>query len=287
MAWTLSSFADEAGPTTAEQVAASMAGGLKYIDPRNLDGYNITWLPLDKAEEVAKQYEAVGIKVGMYGSPIGKIDIADDLKIDLDKLEHLGKLKQILGGTDVRIFSYYNKAGVDKAKWRQESLDRLKRLRDLAGKLGLVLYHENESEIFGDHPEDVAAIAELRDGETFKLIYDFANYVRTTASPSECWSICKNITDSFHLKDQRTDGQHVPMGNGDTDSEAILKDALDSGWSGPCIIEPHLTFSDAILATNVHGSGNKSLAELAPSESFAIAVEASKALLAKIGVELA
>jgi len=32
----------------------------------------------------------------------------------------------------------------------------------------------------------------------------------------------------------------------------ILRDAVDSGWSGPCVIEPHLTHSDAVVATNVH-----------------------------------
>ena len=221
MGWILSAFADEAGGSTAEQMAACGAGGLVYIDPRNVDGHNITELPLDLAEAVAKQYEAAGVRVNMYGSPIGKLDIADDLTIDLDKLDHLGRLKEIFGATGVRIFSYYNKAGVDKAKWERESMDRLKRLRDRAGALGLVLFHENESEIFGDHPEDVAKIAELRDGQTFKLIYDFANYIRTDATPAECWAMFRDKTDCFHLKDQRRDGQHVPMGTGDTDAEAI------------------------------------------------------------------
>lgn len=85
-----------------------------------------------------------GVAVHMYGSPLSKINIVDDFKIDTD---------------------------------------RLKRLRDLSGILGLVLFHDKESEIYGDHPEDVAVLAELRDDETFKLIYDFANYLRTGVSP--------------------------------------------------------------------------------------------------------
>src|SRR5690554_411081 len=106
----------------------------------------------------------------MYGSPIGKIDLADDLQIDLDKLDHLGKLKDIFGCDAVRIFSFYNrKKQADKATWQREAVDRLNRLRDRAGQLGLVLFHENESDIFGDHPEDVLRLAELRDGQTFKL----------------------------------------------------------------------------------------------------------------------
>jgi len=283
MDWILSAFIDEAGGTTDEQVRACAETGLSYIDPRNVDGYNITELPLDAAEQAAKRYEAAGVKVHMYGSPIGKIDIADDLQIDLDKLEHVAKLRDLFGANAVRIFSYYNRQGVGKARWAVESLDRLKRLRDRAGALGLVLYHENESDIFGDHPADVARIAELRDGQAFKLIYDFANYLRTDASPDECWAMFKDKTDCFHLKDQRADGQHVPMGQGDTNAATILQAAKASGWQGPCVVEPHLTHSAAVVATGVHGSGDRSLADLSPAESFAVAVKASKDLLTSLG----
>ncbi len=287
MPWTLSGFADEAGESTTEQIAACLKAGLTHIDPRNVDGHNITELPLDQAEEVARQYEAVGIRVHMYGSPIGKIDIADDLNIDLEKLDHLGKLKDIFGATDIRIFSYYNKAGADKTKWQRQSLDRLKRLRDRAGELGMVLFHENESDIFGDHPDDVARIAELRDGETFKLIYDFANYLRTDATPQRSWSMFKDKTDCLHLKDQKNDGQHVPMGTGDTDAATILKDAVDSGWQGTCVVEPHLTHSKAVVATGVHGTGDVSLANLSAAESFHVAVQAARELLTSAGADTA
>ena len=77
MPWTLSAFADEAGGSTQEQIAACLKAGLTHIDPRNVDGHNITELPLDLAKDVAKQYEAAGIRVHMYGSPIGKIDITE------------------------------------------------------------------------------------------------------------------------------------------------------------------------------------------------------------------
>src|SRR5699024_5157416 len=141
------------------------------------DGHNITDLPLDKAQGIAKKLETAGITVAMYGSPIGKIDIADDPKIDLDKLDHLGKLKDVLGCTAVRMFSYYNKAGQPADRWQAESIDRLRRLADRADKLGLVLYHENERHIFGDRLEQVLAIADqVRNAETFRLIFDFDNY---------------------------------------------------------------------------------------------------------------
>jgi sugar phosphate isomerase/epimerase len=282
MDWLLSAFTDEAGEASDDQLAACRRGGLKYIDPRHVDGYNITALPLDLAETVARKLDDAGVRVNMYGSPIGKIDLADDFKIDTDRLEHLGRLKDIFGASGVRIFSYYNKAGLDKAKWKQQSLDRLKRLRDLAGRLGLVLYHENESEIYGDHPDRVAEIAELRDGETFKLIYDFGNYLGTGVPPMDIWKMFRDRTDCFHFKDKQQDGQHVPIGRGDTQAEVILRDAHARDWRGPCVVEPHLTHSKAVVATGVHGTGDQSLASLSQADSFQVALKAAQDLITSI-----
>ncbi len=286
MTWTLSAFADEAGGSTEQQLTALKRGQVKFIDPRSVEGHNISALPLDVAEAAAKQYEAAGVRVQMFGSPIGKIDLADDLRIDLDKLEHLGKLKDVFGCDKVRIFSFFNKkAGYDHKRWQAESIDRLSRLSDLAQKLGLVLYHENESHIFGDRAEDCMAIAEKLRGESFKMIYDFANYIRTGQDGWTTWQICKDATDCFHFKDQKKTGEHVPMGGSeDTHAERILRDAKESGWSGPCTIEPHLTHSSAVVATGVHGTGSQTLKDMTPADTFQVACDAAHAILKKVGV---
>ncbi len=284
MIWILSAFADEAGGSSDEQIAALQTAGIDHIDPRGIDGHNIVELPVDLAREIKSKLDDAGIKVNMYGSPIGKIDIADDLKTDLDRLEHLARLRDVFGCNAVRIFSYYNKTEqVEKDKWRRMSLDNLKRLRDEAGRLGLKLYHENESGIFGDHSDDVLAIAELRDELTFGMIYDFGNYVRTGEEPWETWSKCKPVTDAFHFKDHKTNGEHVPMGQGDSEAIRILTDAAESGWAGPCTLEPHLKHSAAVLATHSSGSGMKALKEMSEGECFQIAADAAVQLLTDLG----
>ncbi len=285
MPWTLSAFADEAGPSTTDQITALQAAGLSRIDPRNVDGHNIVTLPLDLAKQVQKQYEAAGITVNMYGSPIGKIDIADDLKTDLDRLDHLGKLKDIFGCGAVRIFSYYNKTKLPRPQWRDKSIDNLKRLQERAGKLGLVLYHENESDIYGDHSDQVLELAQLRDGVTFKLIYDFANYIRTCEAGWDTWQKMKSTTDYFHFKDQKTTGEHTPMGKGDTDAGRIVKDAADSGWAGGCTVEPHLRLSKAVLATHVSGTGSLAMADMDQKQLFQIACEASISQFEQSGID--
>lgn len=282
MTWTLSAFADEAADSAADQIAALQQAKIDHVDLRSVDGINIVELPVDHAEKVKAMLDDAGIKVGMYGSPIGKTDIADDVSIELERLDHLGKMREVFGATNVRIFSFYNKDGLPQSEWKRQAFDKLIKLRDRAAELGLVLYHENETEVYGDHPDQIVELAELRN-DSFKLIYDFANYQRTGAEPWGNWQRLKPMTDALHFKDQKKSGDHVPIGKGDTMAIEIMADAVKSGWSGPCTLEPHLFMSDAVLSTNVHGRGDTSLEGMSREELFQIAAENAHALMAGCG----
>jgi sugar phosphate isomerase/epimerase len=284
MAWTFSAFTDEAGAEIDAQIAACKRGGLKHADLRSVGKHNITTLPLAEAEQVQKQLAAAGVSVNMYGSPIGKIDITDDVQIDLDKLAHLAELSKVFGCKAVRMFSYFNKTKLPQDQWKAKAFDNLRRLCDLASKHGLVLYHENESHIYGDHPDQVLEIAELR-SDTFKLIYDFANYIRTGVAGWDSWQMFRDKTDAFHFKDQRKSGEHTPMGQGETDAKRILADAAAMGWTGPCTLEPHLRHSGVVLATHASGSGMKSLQDLSGPDIFQIAVEAAQNMMTELKVK--
>ncbi len=285
MSWTLSAFADEAGPTIDTQIAALRDAGISFVDLRTVGTCSITDLPHDDARSAARMLENAGITVLMYGSPIGKIDIADDFATDLARLEHLADLAGMFGARAVRIFSYYNRRGATKDVWREESLSRLERLRGRAAELGLELYHENESGIYGDHPADVLEIARLRDEPTFRTIYDFSNFIRTGVSGWQTWEMLRDVTDGFHLKDQIRDGAVVPIGHGDTDAERIIADAAASGWRGPCTIEPHLASSWAPAPDDGSGDERATFEDLGPLPCFSIACREARALLEKLGVE--
>lgn len=284
MKWVLSAFADEAADAAADQVAALTEAGLSWIDPRSVDGTNICELPADRAKAFKQQLDDAGIRVSMFGSPIGKTDVTDELQIELNRLEHLAVMREILDASAVRMFSFYNKTGLPRDQWKQRAFEKLTVLRDRADELGLVLYHENETEVYGDHPDQIMELAELRDGKSFKLIYDFANYQRTGVEPWANWQRLKPVTDCFHFKDQKANGDHVPIGQGATQAKRIVADAAASGWDGPCTVEPHLYMSDAVLATNVHGRGDTSLEGKSREELFAIAAAQAKAMLVEVGV---
>jgi sugar phosphate isomerase/epimerase len=185
----------------------------------------------------------------------------------------------------VRIFSYYNAQGRSRDEWQSESLNRLKRLRDEASRLGLVLYHENERHIFGDLCADVQTIArELRDSPdgVFRLIFDFDNYNQSGEDVWQNWLALRDMTDAIHLKDSR-DNQHTPVGQGTGRVREILEDAANSNWRGPMSIEPHLQHSAAIMATGPSGTANQQFANMTQAESFALACRAATDLLKQTG----
>ena len=280
--WTLSAFSDEAGTPCDVQIAAAQRAGLSRIDIRNIDGFNISQLPLENAREIKAKLDAANIEVQMFGSPLGKIDIADDLQTDIEKLRHMAQLAPVLECNAVRIFSYYNKNEVAHDEWAQKSLANLKQLRDEAEKLNMVLYHENERHIFGDLGADVAQIATLRSAN-FKLIFDFDNYQQSGEDVFAVWQNLAEQTDSFHLKDSTADNMHVPVGQGSGQVEKILRDAIARGWSGPVAVEPHLAHSGAVALTGPSGIVNESYANMPAPESFHLAVSTATALLDEIG----
>lgn len=292
MTWTLSGFADEAATDIDAQIKVLADGGMKFIDLRNLDGYNISELPLDHAESVKRKLDDAGVRVGMFGSPLGKIDIADDMAVDLRKLRHLSLLADIFGTRKVRIFSYFNEKGASQEQWASESLSRLRQLKELAAELNLSLYHENERDIYGDTCAHVRHIAdELRDpgppgsAGTFRLIFDFDNYNQCGEDVWRNWQQLKDVSDAFHLKDSDKQCQHVPIGTGAGYAKEILAEALKSGWDGHLGLEPHLAHSPAVMATGPGGTANQALADLDDVQCFTYAIDTAKDLLNGLGAD--
>ncbi len=294
--WTLSAFADEAAEEIDGQIAAIKQAGLKTIDLRGLDGHNISALPLDHARKVKQKLDAAGVAVGMFGTPIGKIDITEDFQIDVGRLNHLAQLADLFHCRKVRVFSYFNKNNEPMERWQSESLRRLAELRTLAVRHHLTLYHENERHIFGDRLWQVQLIAQqLRDpgkpgSETtaggLRMLFDFDNYNQSGEDVWHVWQQLKDVTDAFHLKDSDKSCQHVPFGTGAARGKDILADALARGWHGHLANEPHLARSPAIMATGPGGKPNQKLADLTQTECFLAGVQSAKELLAAIKAPL-
>ena len=107
-----------------------------------------------------------------------------------------------------------------------------------------------------------------------RAAFDPANFIQVGADPlQDAWPLLKDCTDYFHIKDALAGSRAVvPAGYGDGSLEAILRDAVDSGFGGFLSLEPHLKAEDP-----VHGGDGP--------ERFIKSVTALRQVLERTGIE--
>ena len=149
-----SAFADEAGVSLMEQIEAMKANDIRYFEPRNIDLINTINLGEEKLIEVKKLLDENGIKVGSLGSPIGKYPIYDDFETHLEDFKKALEACKILGTNKMRMFSFFVEEK-DMDEKRDEIIERLKVMVEMAKEYGVHLCHENEARIYGEMPPRV------------------------------------------------------------------------------------------------------------------------------------
>ena len=87
----ISGFSDEIDENTDVQFKHMNKLGIKYFEPRGIDGKNIADLTDSEAKALKEKMDRYGISVSSIGSPIGKIDINDEFEPHLEKLRNVIK----------------------------------------------------------------------------------------------------------------------------------------------------------------------------------------------------
>ena len=232
-------FADEASPNIDEQITALKRNGLDGLEIRNVDGVNVSDITLEKAKEVKTKLDANGLITWSIGSPIGKIDIEkDDFKAHLEKLKHTLEIADILESKNIRMFSFYMPEGKDVLDYKNEVIDRLGQMCEIAKTHNVFLCHENEKGIYGDIPERCLEIHKAI--PKLKGIFDPANFVQSNSDTLEAWDMLKDYIYYMHIKDAKIDGTVVPAGMGDGNVEKVVKNFIEKGGNS-FTMEPHLT----------------------------------------------
>ena len=241
---TISGFADEIAAAAAEQIAGLQAAGVGHVDVRGVDGTNVLDLTEAQVEAFRRQLDDAGIGVACVGSPIGKVQMRDDLEAHFARFRVALSRAAQLGCRYVRVFSFYHE-GRTADEARDDVVVQLARMADAAGEAGLVLVHENEKGIYGDTPERCRDLLEAVDHPHLAAAFDPANFVQCGARPDDAWSLLAERVVYFHIKDAvAATGRVVPAGLGDGAVEAILAAALEGGYTGFLSIEPHLKADD-------------------------------------------
>ena len=237
----LSAFADEYNKSIDEQIKMLSAEGVKYLEPRFIGDKNIADLNAAESRELAKKLADAGIGVSAIGSPIGKINLADDFDAHLEKAKNVFEVANVLGAKNIRMFSFYLRDGESREQARGEVIEKLGKLLDLADSFAVTLCHENEAKIYGE--TDAYCLDLLKSfGGRLKAVFDMGNFVLDGCTPYPFgYEMLKEYIEYFHIKDSLACGAIVPAGKGEAHIAEILsahKKYADRDFY--ISLEPHL-----------------------------------------------
>ncbi len=237
-----SAFADEYSANFDEQIKGLLENGIHLIEPRGIDGTNISDITPEKAMEIKEKLDAAGIGISAIGSPIGKVDPNDDFEAHKMKLRRTCEIARILGATRIRMFSFFMpKDCEDYSAYKDLVISRIGEMLDIADEYGIKLCHENEKGIYGDTPERCLEILKAHEGR-LGCVFDPANFIQVGATPCpDAFDLLRPYITYMHIKECNTSGTIVLPGTGIGGIPEILA-VLNRTVDGEIVVtmEPHL-----------------------------------------------
>lgn len=279
MNYRLCAFADEADQLLTGQIAAMQRNGISLLEIRGVDGENISALSPAKVKEVAHLLKENGLAVWSIGSPTGKIKLSDDWNAHMDSFRGMLDAAAVFGTKAFRMFSFY-----DAQNEKNEVIDRLGLLCDMAKGYDVKLCHENEKGIFGDTPERTKELLDAL--PQLGGIFDPANFIQCGAEILPAWELLKDRIDYLHVKDAMADGTVVPAGYGLGHLGTVVPDFLSRGGQ-VLTVEPHLAEFTGLKGLEKEGErtivGSARFSFRDNNEAFDTAVNSLKTILNKNG----
>jgi sugar phosphate isomerase/epimerase len=242
MTFILSGFADEISADPGEQLATLATESIAHLELRSVWSTNVADLDGAQVTRFAKALENAGVSVSAIGSPVGKIDVSAPLEPELERLRRVAAVASELGASLVRVFSFFVPAADPPVRYRQQVIDRMAALTQVALEHGLVLAHENEKGIYGDRPERCADMLAAIGSPALRATFDAANFVQCGVRPhTEAYPLLRPYLVYLQVKDAlAATGEVVPAGQGDGQVRETLAALRDSGFAGYVSLEPHL-----------------------------------------------
>ena len=223
---------------------------LNGLEIRNADGISCVSLNAAQAREIRRKLDDAGLQVWSMGSPIGKITLEDDFNQHLDLLRNGLEIANVLGAKNLRMFSFFMPQGEDPAAHRNEVIDKVGRMLEVAQGSGVLMCHENEKGIYGDMADRCLEL--LTTFPQMGGIFDPANFVQCGQDTWEAWQMLKPFIKYMHVKDALADGKVVPAGRGIGNLARIVPEYLAMGGHA-FTIEPHLSVFDGLSGLEREG----------------------------------
>jgi sugar phosphate isomerase/epimerase len=274
--WTLSGFGDEIDEDPTVQVAVLQALGAVHLELRSAWGTNVVDFSAEQLEALGTVLSDRGMRVSAIASPVGKVDVTSPVEAEVDRLGRAIVAAHAYDCRYIRIFSFFRAPGIDVASIRDDVLQRMRALADLAEKEGVILLHENEKDIYGDVPTRVLDLIESVGSDALRVAWDSANFVQVGVQPfTEGYRMLRPHLEYLQVKDAiAATGEVTPAGEGDGQLLETLTALRDDGYVGFASLEPHLAIT--------HSLGGYS-----GPEAFGRAARAFAKLTNQIGVQTA
>lgn len=234
-----SGFTDEFSNIFDRQVRAAKDFGMDMIELRGADGINVGNMTHDQVKAYGEKLRAANIGVSAVGSPLGKVKLDSDLDAHMEQVKKMCEFAGILGTENVRMFSFYSPENRSIWDCKNEVIDALGRMLDIADSFGVTLCHENEGRIYGELPHQCMELLEAFGGR-LKCVFDMGNYALKQVDTWQAYLLQKPYIQYFHIKDALFNGAIVPPGKGDGQIRQILADFAQDHEQVIFSLEPHL-----------------------------------------------
>lgn len=271
--FTVTGFADEISSDLSEQLNELKGLGIRHLEVRGVWGKNVMDLTDDDVAKINGMLKESDIGVSSIASPIGKYPIRDDFTPQKQAMNRAIELAKQLNTSFIRVFSYYIPEGENPADYRDEVIDRMSQLAQLAEQGGVTMILENDrGGLFGDNDDRVLDIVRTVGSPALKLAFDPGNFVLEKVAPmSQAYGKLAPYIGYIHIKDaDLAKGIFVEAGKGDGQIAELIDRLRQSSFSGFLSIEPHL---------------HKAYPEASNPQRFAIAARALQQLLSDKSID--
>ncbi len=238
----ISGFGDEICEDFAVQLDTMASFGLDHIDPRGVNGKNISDLTEAEARAAKRLLDEKGFSVSCIGSPTGKYDIEADFAPELEKFKRTLEISLILGADCIRIFSFFIPKGHAPDEYRDEVMLRISRYLEVSEGSGVMLLHENEHAIYGEDAAHSLDIMRTLESPRLRQIFDPCNFIFADVEPFPyAFELLCDYIYALHIKDGKADPfSVVPTGMGDGRIGEMMAELYRRNFSGFATLEPHL-----------------------------------------------